>query len=369
MVKRILGKKTIGFFLFCTIFPVNLFTQNLLNGPNDIVFDEANNRYLVANWAGNSIVAIDSNGHQQLFRNNVIHAHGMEIRDSVLFIASYHNLVLINLSSAEIIASINVPNSQNLGHITLDSSHFVYMTDWSSQRLFRIDVNNQTSTSLRSFSTIPVGVCFEEENNRLIILTLVHNAPILGYNISTGNLFTIINTSINDPDAICQDADGNYYITSFSDNVVCRFRNDFLTGPEIISSGHDGPSGIGYNRKDNTIAVTNYNSNRIDFIQLESTNVEYEQDIKPAVYMLFQNYPNPFNPSTSITYLISKSDFVSLTIYDMLGREIQTLVKEIQEQGTYTVNFNSDVLSSGIYFYRLHVGNDFVETKKMMFLR
>jgi len=281
------------------------------------------------------------------------HAHGMECRDSVLYVASNNNLVLINLSTKQIIETINVSNAQTLSHITLDSSHFVYMTDWSALKLFRVDLNNNTATSLYSFSAIPGGVSYDESNNRLIILTFVENAPILGYNISTGNLFTIINTNISYHVAICQDANSNYNITSFSDNNVYKFENNISTGPEIISTGHNRPSELGYNRRDHTIGVTNYDSNSIDLILLDPNDVNYEQDIKPAGFMLFQNYPNPFNPVTTIVYNLPKSSFVELSIYDINGRLDETLVNEYKKPGYHTTKWNAEMKSSGIYFYKI----------------
>ena len=89
----------------------------------------------------------------------------------------------------------------------------------------------------------------------------------------------------------------------------------------------------------------------------------------PTSFVLGQNHPNPFNPTTTIRYSIPQTGFVSLKIYDLLGREIRTLVKGFQKANTYFVNFDASNLSSGVYFYRLQVGNDFVETKKMLYLR
>ena len=86
-------------------------------------------------------------------------------------------------------------------------------------------------------------------------------------------------------------------------------------------------------------------------------------------FTLNQNYPNPFNPSTKILYSIPKSDFVTLRIYNIIGREIHTLVSEFHKVGTYSANFDARKFSSGIYFYKLQVGNDFVETKKMLLIR
>ena len=98
------------------------------------------------------------------------------------------------------------------------------------------------------------------------------------------------------------------------------------------------------------------------------TGVEEASDIVPNDFSLLQNYPNPFNSSTKILYSIPRSGFVTLTVYDILGREIQTLVSEFQKANTYSVNFDASKLSSGLYFYKLQLGN-FVETKKMLLLR
>ncbi len=88
----------------------------------------------------------------------------------------------------------------------------------------------------------------------------------------------------------------------------------------------------------------------------------------PRSFELGQNYPNPFNPSTVISYQLPISSEVRLVIYDMLGREVATLVNGRQEAGRYSVSFNAASLSSGVYFYRLQASN-FVETRKMMLVK
>lgn len=85
-------------------------------------------------------------------------------------------------------------------------------------------------------------------------------------------------------------------------------------------------------------------------------------------YKLEQNYPNPFNPSTRITFSIKNAGFVSLKVYDLLGREVATLVSENRPAGIYDVNFSASNLGSGIYFYTLTSGG-FSQTKKMLFVK
>ena len=88
----------------------------------------------------------------------------------------------------------------------------------------------------------------------------------------------------------------------------------------------------------------------------------------PNKFSLSQNYPNPFNPTTTIKYQISKNSFVTLKVYDNLGKEVAILVNENKYAGTYIVDFNASSYSSGVYYYRLE-SNGFVETKKMILLK
>lgn len=88
----------------------------------------------------------------------------------------------------------------------------------------------------------------------------------------------------------------------------------------------------------------------------------------PKSYSLSQNYPNPFNPVTSINYAIPKLGLVSMKVYDILGREMVTLVNEVKTPGYYTVDFDASNLGSGVYFYKI-VSNDFTDIKRMILIK
>ena len=85
-------------------------------------------------------------------------------------------------------------------------------------------------------------------------------------------------------------------------------------------------------------------------------------------YNLYQNFPNPFNPTTVISYQIPQQGFVTLKIFDVLGKEVATLVNEEKQAGQYDVDFTAKGLASGVYIYRMKV-NEFIESKKMILLR
>ena len=93
-----------------------------------------------------------------------------------------------------------------------------------------------------------------------------------------------------------------------------------------------------------------------------------KQSIIPDLYCLYQNYPNPFNPSSTIRYSIQKAGYVTIKVYDILGREIAILVNEFKPSGEYEIHLNGANLSSGIYYYQMRSG-DFVDAKKFMLMK
>jgi hypothetical protein len=99
-----------------------------------------------------------------------------------------------------------------------------------------------------------------------------------------------------------------------------------------------------------------------------SEKIVKKNNIEPLKYELSQNYPNPFNPITNIKYQIQKTGLVTLKIYDITGREIKTLVNEIKNPGNYLFSFNGTEFASGVYFYKIQVG-DFVQVKKMVLIK
>ena len=110
---------------------------------------------------------------------------------------------------------------------------------------------------------------------------------------------------------------------------------------------------------------------RADAIKMQFINAA--NDVKkgneiPIAYSLEQNYPNPFNPSTNIKFSIPQAGFVSLKVYDILGRCVRALAEETMSPGTYTIQFNADGLSSGMYIVKLQAGN-YNNSRKILFLK
>ncbi len=99
-----------------------------------------------------------------------------------------------------------------------------------------------------------------------------------------------------------------------------------------------------------------------------TVSVEIDNPYIPDNFSLSQNYPNPFNPSTKITFSVPVESYVSIIVYDIVGREVETLVNTNMPSGNYSLTWNPKGLTSGVYFYRMESQN-YVETKKMILLK
>ena len=100
------------------------------------------------------------------------------------------------------------------------------------------------------------------------------------------------------------------------------------------------------------------------------TSIESEEGIeKPLIFKLNQNYPNPFNPKTVISYSLPVTCHIDLSVYNILGQKVTSLVSEKQDAGNYTVEWNASKFAGGIYFYRLTTETGIAFTKKLLLVK
>jgi hypothetical protein len=114
--------------------------------------------------------------------------------------------------------------------------------------------------------------------------------------------------------------------------------------------------------------VLDFETKRLYKLKEDSTTSNVNKTVIPNESILSQNYPNPFNPSTTINFQIPKEGYVTLKVYDILGREVATLVNENKTAGYYNVTFDASKLSSGVYIYKI-TANSFIQLKKMLMIK
>jgi glucuronoarabinoxylan endo-1,4-beta-xylanase len=168
-----------------------------------------------------------------------------------------------------------------------------------------------------------------------------------------GNKLTVVVINIGS-----QTQSMSFDIQDFSVDNGKVIRTSETESGSAISNSYDGKSAMDFP----TRSITT-----LSFSGALVTNVD-NKPLTPIEFSLSQNYPNPFNPSTTIDYSLAKESFVQLKIFDVLGREIRTLVKERIATGKYTIQFDATNLNSGIYFYQITAG-DFIQSKKMILVK
>jgi hypothetical protein len=180
--------------------------------------------------------------------------------------------------------------------------------------------------------------------------------------------------------------DGGHYLIAINltsemiDNASADFSNYFfnygsstagwngeIVFGDIYDDGFTAPvTGSGQGQPIENISLAPYSVKIVSFESL-ATSTEGEGD-RPQGYKLDQNYPNPFNPSTTITFYMPQAEKLTLSVFDITGRQVATLIDRPMNAGSHTQTFDASALSSGIYFYRLEAG-DFQSVQKMMLVK
>ncbi|MBN2030545.1 T9SS type A sorting domain-containing protein [bacterium] len=157
---------------------------------------------------------------------------------------------------------------------------------------------------------------------------------------------------------------GEIIITTFIESSLCGYPFEKDTTYLVYASMEEDTLFAGRCSRTKKLTESDYDLSELGFPTIGKLPAGF-----PRNPILCQNYPNPFNVFTIIKYSIPRQSVVTLKLYNPLGKEVYTLVDEFQEPTTYSFNFDASGLSNGVYFYRLQVENQFVETKKMVLIR
>jgi hypothetical protein len=266
---------------------------------------------------------------------------------------------------------------------------------WSDDRIQRADMDGINSNVQSLYSSSDTyydffGVGIDAAEGK-VYWTQEYNGgldKIRRMNFDGTGLETIVSGSLlggpGDVDVV-----GNriYWTDSQEEKIMTAWKNGtggdtVMTGIRTLFIAVDSVHDKMYWTEDHKIGVVNLDgTGRHDLVTgltaglygialyLDTTTVSVKEDICASrEFSLSQNYPNPFNPSTTIQYRTPNKGHITLKVFDVLGREVATLVNEVKQPGAYTVQFDGSGLASGVYFYRLQAGS-VVDVKKLIRLR
>jgi len=293
------------------------------------------------------------------------------------------------------IANIDSYNITALDFSQNNPKHLLYYAASSSEQIPKIFRLNNASNNPLSDVPIEISIPNAESGARVIdiainpedgneILVVMSNYNIIGlyHSIDGGENYVavegnLIGDAVNPGPSLRTAAilpyDGDtYYFVGTSTGLYSTIQ---LNGNSTIWT-QESPLGLGnvivqhlaVRSSDNIIVAATHGRGVFKGRPNGAVGIINEKNILLKDFNLSQNYPNPFNPTTNIQYSIPTESFVTVSIFDILGKEVATIINKKQSAGSYKTNFNASKLPSGIYFYRINAGN-FSETKKMMLLK
>jgi sugar lactone lactonase YvrE len=373
-MKTNLTKFTIimGFVILNVVFTTALsFAQILLSSPQKIVVDGKRNRLLVSNEGDGAIVQIDSTGHQTYFIQNAGFIDGMEIvGDTVYGVGSNRVVRAYNLVTKQLVMNKTFAGNPNnyLSSICSDSTGNLFISCPDLNCIYRLRIRDTTHWIFSQNNGLnrPNGILLEREKNRIVVIDDSYPPALIhAISLSDSTVSTLDTTTFDRPDGIVKDRLGNYYVGGYYLPGMYRFDPAFTLQPVKIFSGTHMVYPT-YDDRDNSLLFTYYDISSWGRFQLPTGINDPGEHLKD--FNLYQNYPNPFNPSTVIKYSITENKFVSLKVFDVMGREIKTLVNKSQLAGTYEITFDGSDMPSGVYFYRLETGA-FSDSRQMVLIK
>ena len=293
------------------------------------------------------------------------------INSSFIFAGTYDGKILRSSDNGENWTDVsNGLNNIQVSCLATNSNNHIYVGTWGGG-IF-LSTNNGDSWLVKNNGLTGLtiwGLASLVMNNTDYVFTLVTEGKIFR-STNNGDNWIDITSKFNNHGILGMVINTNNRIFAAGEGVFNS--TDYGENWYELNSGLDTTNtvgAIGINLNDYVYLAAFYIYRSVN----STTSTENEIGDIPSTFSLSQNYPNPFNPTTTITYQIPQTEFVSLKVYDILGREVATLVNEEKPAGIYEFQFSSHSgegrnLTSGIYFYQLKTDN-YVETKKMILLR
>lgn len=367
-------KKLYFLILISLIFVSSSYAQ--YSSPESVTYDPVGKAYYISNTNSSNIVKRTQDGSTSIFKNVGGSIHGITYYNGKVYVANGTRVRGYDLSNANEILNVLITGSSFVNDVAIDSTNgMLYASDFSAKRIYKVNTNNANYwTWVGVTAKTPNGLYVDKPRNRLLACTWGASASVYGIPLNDStNVQTLITTSYSNCDGISLDRNDHVYISTWGIQSVVRFDINFSMPAFVVTSGLSNPADIYVNRWTDTLAIPNAGNNTVPFVQLTiPTNIS-DPVSQVENFRLYQNYPNPFNPVTKIVFNVplnvnGQMSNVNLSVYNINGELMEVLADKGYQNGTHEVVWDANNFASGIYYYKLTVGN-FSETKKMMLVK
>jgi len=260
--------------------PLLAFAQNLLNNPESAAYDAENDRYLISNCGDGKVIEIDSEGNHSEFYSGLGICLGNCLFEGVLYVScqdydavsSGKAVVGIDIESGQLVMTVEFAANNTVDGLAVNPNGLLYVID-TTGRIFQIDVYDHSLDLIVNggIGMSPQDCFFDYINNRLIVVNFNgNNSYVIAVDPVDFSTSILLDPDFGSFDGVTMDQYGNVYLASY-DNGGCLYRVDdsFSYDPQLISSGFNGPAGIDFNCQENIVAVPNFYTHIVNFVEIE----------------------------------------------------------------------------------------------------
>jgi len=342
-------------------------SNELLNHPKDIVYDQVRHCFYITNHAGNNVVTMDSLGNFEEMFNSLPGPMGLALFNDTLIISSSSpaTITAVNVTTGDILYQLSVPEATYLSHMDADPrNNLVYIIEQQGG-IIKLDYQLPFYTvfvplnSELAYGSQTVEV--DTTNNRLLVYQW-NPGYIKAVNLADSTQITnACAQGISQVHASESIPNGETYVSRYYNNSIYCYEADLPASPVLIASGFCQPAGLAYNPDNNSLYICNYGCNTIDVVPLFPTGY----DDFPEQSRACNVFPNPAKSIISIELNLKLTGDVFIAVTDLQGREVIQYSYSLMA-GDQCITLPVEILSSGTYLITLKDRMETIITKKLI---
>ena len=290
-----LDRLTIVLALIALLIPFGACSQNLIDGPDHVTYDEANDRYLISSSLNSCVIAMDREGVQTVFLYGIGgYVFGNYISGDTLYVTNSECQVrAYDLNTGDLFWIETLTGSHYISDVACDDAGYLFVVDNNAydSKVLKLNPGDQTwevlvDAGLPGFAH---KIAYDQSNDRLLVIGAAQNSPIVTVDTESGTVTPLVTPPSFALWGLEIDNDNKVYVSNYYEGTIYSYDMTFTNPPTLVSDGHDSPTGIGYDHVDNVLLVPVYELDRIDFVPLDDSDNDGILDIN-------DNCPDTFNP-------------------------------------------------------------------------
>ena len=321
--------------------PAVVYSQTF-NAPESVEYDVANSRWLVGqNGSGIILSYSPSTATLSNFCSGLTTGpHGIEILGNVLYCCDGAWIRGYDLNNGSNVFNLNL-GATFLNGLTSDGNNFLFTTDFSAKKIYRVNVAAVAYNLMTSTIKTPNGILYDGGHNRCVFVTWGASAPVQAMSLADSTISTLRATSLSNCDGIIRDLQGNWYVSSWGNNALNRIDSAFTSNPVSVMGSLSSPADLGINASGDSIGIPNSGAdNNVVFYHIPSPT-GIENNTEPNDGTIF---PNPTFDKTTITMDVPVIKGM-IELSDMTGRTLTS-----REVNGHVFMLSRDTLPAGVYF-------------------